>query len=110
MNENCMAKIEEVKENELSAAFPLFSQLNPTMKKETFRNNYERTKRLEYKLFKATVCESNGERVVRLIGYLFNEDLCIGRAMYVDVLVVDKNYRKKGVGKRLMDFAVSRLH
>jgi GNAT superfamily N-acetyltransferase len=109
MNENCKIKIEEVKESELSEIFPIFTQLNPTTKEAAFRKNYERIKRLEYKLYKAVTNENGKMRSVGLIGYIFNEDLCVGRAMYIDILVVDKPYRKKGIGKQLMDFAILKL-
>jgi ribosomal protein S18 acetylase RimI-like enzyme len=29
--------------------------------------------------------------------------------MYIDILVVDKNYKRKGIGKQLMDFAISKF-
>jgi ribosomal protein S18 acetylase RimI-like enzyme len=102
--------MEKLKESELSEIFPLFVQLNPTSKESTFRKNYERTKSLGYKLYKASTDEDGRKRAIGLVGYIFNEDLCVGRAMYVDILVVDKNYRRKGVGKQLMDFVVSKLH
>jgi ribosomal protein S18 acetylase RimI-like enzyme len=30
--------------------------------------------------------------------------------MYIDILVTDKEHRKRGIGKQLMDFAISKLH
>lgn len=103
-------EIKEVKENELESTFPVFSQLNPKMSKESFISNYEQVKEKEYHLYQAIVNENNKEHIAGLVGYIFNEDLCVGRAMYVDVLVVDKNYRNKGIAKQLMDFAISKLH
>jgi GNAT superfamily N-acetyltransferase len=107
---NYIVTIEEVREGELSEIFSLFVQLNPTAKESTFKKNYERTKNLEYKLHKAVIDEGGKKHIVGLIGYVFNEDLCVGRAMYVDILVVDKNYRRKGIGKQLMNFAASKLY
>jgi GNAT superfamily N-acetyltransferase len=102
--------IKEVGKNELSKIFSLFVQLSPTAKESTFRKNYERAKSLGYKPHKAVIDENKKKCVVGLIGYIFNEDLCVGRAMYVDVLVVDKNWRRNGIGKQLIDFAISKLY
>jgi ribosomal protein S18 acetylase RimI-like enzyme len=105
-----VVEINEVKENELTNLFPIFSQLNPNMSKENFISNYKQVKDKEYYLYQAIIDENNKKHAIGLIGYIFNEDLCVGRAMYIDVLVVDKNYRNKGIAKQLMDFAISKLH
>jgi ribosomal protein S18 acetylase RimI-like enzyme len=102
--------IKEVQENDLESVFQVFSQLNPNMNKKEFKYNYEQVKDKEYKLYQAIIYEGNKKYVAGLIGYIFNEDLCVGRAMYVDVLVVDKSYRNKGIAKQLMNFAISKLH
>ena len=96
--------IREVFESDLGSLYSLFSQLNPNLSFEEFKYNYKQAK--EYKLFKAVV----NQTPVGLIGYVFNRDLCVGRAMYIDVLVIDKAYRKKGIAKQLMNFALTRLH
>ena len=103
-------KIEEVKEQELEDIFPLFLQLNPSAKEVVFKRSYANIKKFRYKLYKAVTNNDNRKTFVGLIGYLFNEDLCVGRTMYIDVLVTDKKYRKRGIGKQLMDFAMSKLH
>ena len=84
----------------------LITQLNPQMGLQKLKNNYEQIKNKEYKLYKAV----SAQATVGLIGYTFNQDLCVGRTMYIDILVVDKNYRNKGIAKQLMDFAISKLH
>lgn len=84
----------------------LITQLNPQMSLQKLKNNYEKIKNKEYKLYKAV----SAQATVGLIGYTFNQDLCVGRTMYIDILVVDKNYRNKGIAKQLMDFAISKLH
>ncbi len=84
----------------------LITQLNPQMSLQKLKNNYEQIKNKEYKLYKAV----SAQATVGLIGYTFNQDLCVGRTMYIDILVVDKNYRNKGIAKQLMDFAISKLH
>ena len=84
----------------------LITQLNPQMSLQQLKNNYEQIKNKEYKLYKAV----SAQATVGLIGYTFNQDLCVGRTMYIDILVVDKNYRNKGIAKQLMDFAISKLH
>lgn len=84
----------------------LITQLNPQMSLQKLKNNYEQIKNKEYKLYKAV----SAQTTVGLIGYTFNQDLCVGRTMYIDILVVDKNYRNKGIAKQLMDFAISKLH
>lgn len=96
-------EIKEVRKSELESVFPVFSQLNPNMSKEEFVNNYERVKEKEYHLYQATINENNKQCIAGLIGYIFNEDFCVGRAMYVDVLVVDKNHRNRGIAKQLKD-------
>ena len=103
-NKKLPVDIEEVIEDDLENVHPLFAQLNPNLSLEKFRSNYKQAQ--EYKLYKAVVKQTP----VGLIGYLFNRDLCVGRAMYIDVLVVDKNYRKRGIAKQLMDFALTKLH
>lgn len=97
----------EVTENELKSIHPLLTQLNPKMGLQEFQNNYEQIKD-EYKLYKAVT--PNNSSPVGLIGYIFNRDLCVGRAMYVDILVVDKKHRRRGIAKQLMDFVISKLH
>lgn len=98
--------ITEVAQNNLNNAFTLFSQLNPHMNFQEFTYNYSQLRNKEYHLFQAN-CDS---RPVGLIGYAYNYDLCVGRAMYIDILVVDKRYRNKGIAKQLMTFAISKLH
>lgn len=97
----------EVTENELKNIHSLLTQLNPKMSLQELQNNYKQVKDKEYKLYKAVTSDNSP---VGLIGYIFNQDLCVGRAMYVDILVVDKNHRKMGIAKQLMDFAISKLH
>ncbi|MDR1982369.1 MAG: GNAT family N-acetyltransferase [Holosporaceae bacterium] len=103
-------QIKEVTPHELSEVFPLFVQLNPSAKEATFMKNYNKAKKNEYNLYKAVITETGKLHTVGLMGYLFNEDLCVGRTMYIDILVVDKHYRNKGIGKQLMKFAISKLH
>lgn len=100
--------IVEVTENELKNVHMLLTQLNPKMSLQEFENNYNQVKDKEYKLYKATSPHCSAP--VGLIGYIFNRDLCVGRAMYIDILVVDKDHRKRGIAKQLMDFAISKLH
>lgn len=106
--ERLSVDIAEVTENELKSVYSLLVQLNPKMSLREFEINYNRVKNKEYKLYKAVMAKSSSP--IGLIGYVFNQDLCVGRAMYVDILVVDKNYTKRGVAKQLMDFAISKLH
>ncbi len=100
--------IEKIENTELENAFVVFSQLNPKMSKSEFLKNYHQLK--EYFLYKATITKNDQKQIVGLIGWLFNEDLCVGRAMYVDVLVIDKQYRNQGIAEKLMNFAISKLH
>lgn len=105
--EKLSVNIVEVAEDKIGDIHPLLTQLNPKMSLQELKDNYEQVKDKEYKLYRAVA--PNGSSV-GLIGYLFNRDLCVGRAMYVDILVVDKDYRGKGIAKQLMDFAISKLH
>ncbi|MDR1365589.1 MAG: GNAT family N-acetyltransferase [Holosporales bacterium] len=113
-NENDKADniiIDKVANEELMEVFPLFVQLCPTAKESVFKEHCEKAEKFDkYNLYKATLNKNNRRLCVGLIGYVFNEYLCAGRTMYIDILVVDKNYRKKGIGKQLMDFAVFKLH
>lgn len=105
-NEKLSVDIKEVEGNELEKVYPLIIQLNPKMSKQEFQKNYDQVQ--EYKLYQAIIPQNGAS--IGLIGYVFNRDLCVGRAMYVDVLVVEKKYRNKGVATQLMNFAVSKLH
>ncbi len=107
-NKNDNISIEKVEKIDLENAFIVFSQLNPKMNLSEFLKNYHQLK--EYFLYKAIIVESYKKRIVGLVGWTFNEDLCVGHTMYIDVLVVDRQYRNQGIAKKLMNFAISKLH
>lgn len=93
---------------DLPRLYGLMRQLNPTMTLGEFEQNYAQVRDDGYKLYAAVTEPDNVP--VGLVGYLFNRDLCVGRAMYIDILVVDKNHRRQGIAQKLLNFVLSKLH
>ena len=103
-----LIKIQEMSVEDLPRLHALMRQLNPTMTLDEFEQNYAQVREDGYKLY-AAIAESDNVPV-GLVGYLFNRDLCVGRAMYIDVLVVDENHRRQGIAQKLLKFILSKLH
>jgi GNAT superfamily N-acetyltransferase len=53
--------------------------------------------------YRVCVARTDGQ-VVGVIGFRLQDDLCWGRNLYVDDLVVDASRRRSGVGRALMQY------
>lgn len=101
--------IEEVREaNDLITTYPLYKQLNHNISEEDFIANFEKAKDQNYQLYKATLSNNDEPVLIGLIGFQFIQQLYNGRYMHIDSLVINHDYRQKGFGKELMDFAYSK--
>ena len=96
-------KIEEIAGKTLEKVFPLLKELRPQLDLEEYLRLYKEAKlRDDYKL----VGLVRGDYCVALMGYRVLYDFVHGKHLYVDDLVVTKDLRSQGFGKKLLDFAV----
>lgn len=96
-------KIEEITGKTLEKVFPLLKELRPQLDMETYERLYKEAKlRDDYKL----VGFVRGDFCVGLMGFRVLYDFVHGKHVYVDDLVVTKDLRSGGIGKKLLDYAV----
>jgi GNAT superfamily N-acetyltransferase len=103
MMSNSLEVVEcDVGSNLLSKAYSVIRQLRPELSEDAFVQRVtEAMRENRYSLF-VLITDDNA---VAAIGVRIITDLCWGRNLYVDDLVVDASQRRKGLGKRLMAFA-----
>jgi GNAT superfamily N-acetyltransferase len=89
---------------QILACYPIMVQLRPHVKEEEFVARVRRQESQGYRL--AFVREAG--RVIAVVGFRTLESLAWGRVLYVDDLVTDETWRSRGVGRRLVDWVVSR--
>jgi len=101
-------EIREITENDLNALLELYIQLSPTNiglsdeKKEIIWSEIQKNKNITY----LGVFEDNkliSSCFIAIIPNLTNQGKSIG---YIENVITDVNYRRKGVGKKLMQKAI----
>jgi len=101
-------EIHEITENDLNALMELYIQLSPTNiglsdeKKEIIWSEIQKNKNITY----LGVFEDNkliSSCFIAIIPNLTNQGKSIG---YIENVITDVNYRRKGVGKKLMQKAI----
>ena len=101
-------EIREITENDLNALMELYIQLSPTNiglsdeKKEIIWSEIQKNKNITY----LGVFEDNkliSSCFIAIIPNLTNQGKSIG---YIENVITDVNYRRKGVGKKLMQKAI----
>lgn len=100
---NSTVTIEEcIPNHRLKESFALIHQLRPDISEDVFVQRAAQA-RLEhgYNLFLLF----SDNLAIGAIGFRVTLDLCWGKHLYVDDLIVDHSQRRRGVGKHLMEFA-----
>lgn len=87
---------------EIGACHSVMMELRPHLKDAgSFLRQVMRQREHGYRLSAAW----HGDRIVGVIGYRFQENLLYGRFVFVDDLVVHQEFRRDGVGARLLSVA-----
>ena len=86
---------------EIAAAYPVMHQLRESLDLDAYLYRVGRARTQGYRLF----CGLMNERIVAAIGLRLQDDLCWGRNLYVDDLVVDDEYRGRRIGEAMMRHA-----
>lgn len=97
-------KIEVIDGKALEKVFPLLKELRPQLDMETYVRLYKEAKlRDDYTL----VGLVRGDFCLGLMGFRVLYDFVHGKHLYIDDLVVTKDMRSSGLGKKLLDYAVT---
>lgn len=97
-------EIREIKGADVVDVLPLMRELRPALGEESFLRLYKEAKmRDDYKL----VGLVQADFCVALMGYRILFDFVHGKHLYIDDLVVEKDLRGQGLGKRLLDHALA---
>ncbi|MCE3255650.1 MAG: hypothetical protein K0R25_1144 [Rickettsiaceae bacterium] len=100
---NHQIKVKEIKSlQEMLQQFPLLKQLNPKLKKKDYEQMLKAMTKNGYRMIGAF----DRENCVGLSGVWVNTKIWCGKYIEPDNVVVDKNYRSKGVGKLLIDWII----
>ncbi len=92
----------EIDERNIVLIFPLFKELNRFVKSEKeFIKRYSQAKKIGYRVFGIFDKE---KKPIAFIGVSKSFNLYWGLNYHVDTLVVSKRHRRKGYGKKLIDF------
>ena len=87
---------------DLEHFYPLLTELRPNLTFDKFLDTYYNAqKNDQYEL----VGFLDGEEVIALIGYRILYDFVRGRHLYIDDLITNKNFRSKGAGAFVLQFA-----
>lgn len=87
---------------ELTAVFPIISELRPHLTLESFIQLYEEAnKASDYQLM---VFEEN-HQIIGVMGYRILTDFVHGRHFYIDDLVTTHTNRSKGLGSQMLQVA-----
>jgi ribosomal protein S18 acetylase RimI-like enzyme len=92
---------------DMQLAYPVINQLRDKLTFDEFLNRVRLAQSTGYKLFYALTGE---KAVVGAVGLRILDDLCWGHHIYVDDLVVDESWRRRGIGKKLMKYVEDFAH
>jgi GNAT superfamily N-acetyltransferase len=89
-------------DEDILSCFPVMRELRPNLQGEIFLQTIRRFQSEGYFL---VMLEADG-KVAAVAGYRFGEHLARGKFLYVDDLVTLADARRKGHGKKLLDWLV----
>lgn len=88
---------------EMISVFPLLKQLNPDLKKNNFKIMLDDMLAHGYRM--AGVFEN--KKCIATAGFWISTKIYSGKYVELDNVVVDKNFRSKGTGKKLCDWIIA---
>lgn len=92
--------IEVTDSKEMESFFHLVKQLNPGLSKQKYKYMLKDMIRSGYKM----VAAYHDKNCIGISGYWIATKIYSGKYLEIDNLVVDVNYRSKGIGKKLCAF------
>ncbi len=93
---------EIVGKNNMLALFPLIKQLNPKLRKAEYSAMLDDMLAHGYRM--AAIYD--GEKCAGLSGFWISTKIYSGKYVELDNVVIDKEYRSKGLGKKLCDWVL----
>jgi len=106
MNQRQITVREAITPQEIMSLYLVLSQLRTEFDSpEVLLNAVNRAKSTGYILHYATLSEDL-ESVIGVIGFRVLCDLCWGKSLYIDDLVIDQEKRGIGLGSFLVDYAI----
>ena len=90
-------RIKELSKAEMLLQFPLLKQLSASAKENDFRRMLPKMLKYGYRM----VGVYNGKKCIGISGFWIGIKLYSDKYLEPDNVVIDKNYRSKGVGKKL---------
>ena len=94
--------ISEVKESDITSVYEVLKELRPHISKEEFVEIYSAAKKADQYTFYAYYIK---QECVGLMGVRYLHDYVHKYHLYIDDLVVKKDYRSQGVGAILLEYA-----
>lgn len=94
--------ISEIKESEISTVYELLKELRTTLTKEEFTEIYSEARKADRYTFYGYYIK---QECVGLMGLRYLHDYVHKYHLYIDDLVVKKDFRSQGVGAILLEFA-----
>lgn len=105
MSENDKLKIWEARsDSDYHSAYPILLQLFPHLDMQTYAQRVFVARATGYRMF---VGEFDDE-IVGVIGIMHNHNIHDGFVTYIEHVVVDDDYRGRGFGSQLIEFAEHR--
>ena len=96
-----MIKIREIKDqHEMENFYPLIRQLNPGLSRQRYKKMLNDMVKAGYRM--AAAYESAS--CIGVSGFWIATKIYCGKYVEIDNLVIDKQHRSKGTGKKLCDF------
>ena len=92
--------IEVTNIKEMESFFHLIKQLNPDLFKQKYKSMLQDMILSGYKM----VAAYHDKKCIGISGYWIATKIYSGKYLEIDNLVVDENYRSKGIGKKLCAF------
>ena len=97
---------EALTEHQIKLIYPVMRQLRTAFTDiNTFVFSVKRIQQSGYRVYFASCNQLLSSNAIGVIGLRLQEDLCWGRHIYIDDLVVDENFQNRGIGRQLMTFA-----
>lgn len=91
-------------DHDIDATYDIMKQLRTSLDKNDYIRNINkmRNHQKNYSLVGAFL-EGRENQYIAVIGFSYDFRLSVGQMIYIEDLVVDKNYQNLGIGKKLMD-------
>ena len=99
-----MIIIREIKlEEEIGATYQIMQQLRTKINKESYIENVKKMINSEKKYTLFGAFSEKEKQCVAVIGFSYDFRLSVGKMIYIEDLVVDKNHQNLGIGRKLMN-------